>query len=236
MNEILIVPDVHGRKFWEPVLEYPGEVIFLGDYTDPYPQEDFTQEDAYTGLLKIIDFKRQNPERVTLLIGNHELHYFDKHFQASRFSDQYYKKYHSILTGELTNSLFQVCKQVDNYLFIHAGITKGWYDKYQNKLQTIGDGLESRLNRFFIEDKKPFFEISHYRSGFHQDGSPLWADIHELYYEKEPFDSEIIQIIGHTHIPDGNPLIGKNFILMDNAQLYLLKDDKMVKWIGKNNE
>jgi len=232
MNEILIVPDVHGRKFWEPALEYPGKIIFLGDYTDPYPQEGFTQEDAYSGLLKIIDFKRQNPERVTLLIGNHELHYFDKHFQASRFSDKYYKKYHSILTEE-TAGLFQLCTQIDNYLFIHAGVTKGWYDKYKNILQSIGDDLETQLNCFFIENKEAFFEISHYRGGFHSSGSPLWADIHELFYEQEPFDNEIVQVIGHTHISDENPLIEKKFILVDNEQLHLLKNRKTEKWVKK---
>ncbi|MDR1683476.1 MAG: metallophosphoesterase [Candidatus Symbiothrix sp.] len=228
-NDILIVPDIHGRKFWEAALEYPGEVIFLGDYTDPYPQEGFSQEDAYKGLLKIIDFKQQNLDRVTLLIGNHELHYFDKHFRASRFSSQYYEKYHSILTEELTKGLFQVCKQVDNYLFIHAGITKGWYDQYQSILQSLGNDLETRLNRLFIENKEAFFEVSHYRGGFHPYGSPLWTDINELYYEKEPFDREIIQIIGHTHIIDDNPLIEKNFVLVDNIQLYLLKNGKIEK-------
>ena len=230
MNEILIVPDIHGRKFWEPTLEYPGKIIFLGDYTDPYPQEGFTQKDAYNGLLKIIDFKRENPERITLLIGNHELHYFDKNFRASRFSNKYYKKYHSILTGE-TSDLFQLCKQMDNYLFIHAGITKGWYDRYKNILQSLGNDLETQLNRLFIENKKAFFEISHYRGGFHSYGSPLWTDIRELSYEQKPFDNEIVQVIGHTYIPDENPLIENKFILVDNAQLYLLKDGKIEKWV-----
>jgi hypothetical protein len=230
MNEILIVPDVHGRNFWKPALACPGQVIFLGDYADPYSHEGFTQEDAYNGLLKIIDFKRQNPDRVILLIGNHELHYFDKHFRASRFSYQYYERYHSILTGE-TAQLFQVCKQIDNYLFIHAGITNGWYDKYKNILESLGNNLEAQLNRLFLEDKKAFFEISHYRGGSHPYGSPLWADIRELYYEQVPFNSEIIQLIGHTHISDDNPLIEKTFILTDNAQLYLLKNGKTEKYV-----
>ena len=41
--EVLIFPDVHGRKFWKdaiskfPKEEYPDlKIVFLGDYIDPY--------------------------------------------------------------------------------------------------------------------------------------------------------------------------------------------------------
>jgi len=54
MNDILIVPDVHGRNFWKPVLEYTGEVIFLGDYTDPYPYENLNNEDALCKFRSIL--------------------------------------------------------------------------------------------------------------------------------------------------------------------------------------
>lgn len=77
MNDILIVPDVHGRTFWESALDFNGDIIFLGDYTDPYPQESITLKQTYENFLRILDFKMRNNERVTLLIGNHDLHYFD---------------------------------------------------------------------------------------------------------------------------------------------------------------
>jgi hypothetical protein len=39
-NNILAIPDVHGRIFWKgPVKKYMAavdKVIFLGDYLDPY--------------------------------------------------------------------------------------------------------------------------------------------------------------------------------------------------------
>ena len=31
----------YGRNFWKPALEYNGEVIFPGDYTDTYSYENF---------------------------------------------------------------------------------------------------------------------------------------------------------------------------------------------------
>jgi hypothetical protein len=30
MNEILIVPDIHGRDFWKPALDYKETIISLG--------------------------------------------------------------------------------------------------------------------------------------------------------------------------------------------------------------
>ena len=230
MNEVLIVPDIHGRNFWEPALDYQGEVIFLGDYTDPYPHEGFTEEDAYQSLLKIIDFKRQHPDRVTLLIGNHELHYYNPEFQSSRFSVAYFEKYHELLTSKKNKDLFQICKQKDNYLFIHAGITKGWCELHRAKLQKHGNTLEKQLNGLFRRNMKVFFEVSKMRCGADPYGSPLWADIEEHYLEEEHFDNDIIQIIGHTQLQGNEPFEFKNIRLLDNRQLYILKDNEIKHW------
>jgi hypothetical protein len=233
---LLIVPDIHGRKFWEPALDYPGPVIFLGDYVDPYPQEGFKQEDAYQALLKIVEFKRQHPDRVTLLIGNHELHYYDAEYECSRFSGRYFERYHRILTGEATAGLFQVCKQVDNYLFIHAGITKGWYEAHRDELQESGDCLEEQVNRLFAHNMEAFYEISFHRGGFHEYGSPLWADIHEHLSESTPFNPELIQVIGHTQIERETPVIRGLIRLLDNRRLYLLKNDEFEEYRSIQNE
>ena len=55
---ILIVPDVHGRKFWkEPCsnVEKYDKIIFLGDYLDPYTwREDISKDDAIDNFKEII--------------------------------------------------------------------------------------------------------------------------------------------------------------------------------------
>ena len=38
-KEILVIPDIHGRIFWKDATKFDGEIIFLGDYVDPYPHE-----------------------------------------------------------------------------------------------------------------------------------------------------------------------------------------------------
>jgi hypothetical protein len=231
MNEILIVPDIHGRNFWKPALDFTGEIIFLGDYTDPYPQEGFTQKNALENLLQIVDFKRNNPQRVCLLIGNHELSYINKKFYASRFSSTYYKHYHAILTGKDTAKFFQICKMIDNYLFIHAGITKGWYDTHEKELQTSGECLDTQINNLFISDKSAFYEVSYRRGGPDIFGSPLWADIEELTSESEHFSDEIIQIIGHSQLRTTEPFVFDNIRLLDNRQLYILKNNNIEKYV-----
>ena len=48
--KIFIIPDVHGRDFWKKAYNYVDkvdEVIFLGDYLDPYETEGISSEDAY---------------------------------------------------------------------------------------------------------------------------------------------------------------------------------------------
>lgn len=95
MNEILIVPDVHGRRFWRSALDYPGQIIFLGDYFDPYPEEGIGVDEAYENFLDIVEFKAENTD--TLLIGNHELGYFDPAFKYSCKERAYYDEMNGIL-------------------------------------------------------------------------------------------------------------------------------------------
>ena len=81
MSDILIIPDVHGRSFWrEPVTsEEFDHIVFLGDYLDPYPQEGITQRQAFENFKEIVELKQSAPKQVTLLLGNHDMHYYSQH-------------------------------------------------------------------------------------------------------------------------------------------------------------
>ena len=233
MNEILIVPDVHGREFWYPALDYPGEVIFLGDYVDPYPAENISEKQATDRFLKILEFKKQNPDRVTLLIGNHEHHYLSRDFAAGRkMEGEEGKLMASIMTSDDTKHLFQLCTQRGKYLFIHAGITKDWYDRHIEVFAELGNTLEEQLNVLIYSPRTfVFYEASLARGGLDDTGSPLWADVSEYETEKEPFDPDIIQIIGHSQSLKPDPTFVKNVRMLDNRQLYVLRDDKIEKYL-----
>jgi predicted phosphodiesterase len=53
MKKLIIIPDVHGRKFWiETVEKYRNNpeyhIVFLGDYLDPYVSYDnVSEEEAF---------------------------------------------------------------------------------------------------------------------------------------------------------------------------------------------
>ena len=131
MKKILILPDIHGRDFWiEPCSNYQefDEIIFLGDYLDPYSFEGITSTIAYNNFLEILDFAKST-NNVTMLIGNHDWHYFV--FLDSCRIDKARER--DIEKSFLENlNLFRLTKTIElencKYLFSHAGITKKWLD------------------------------------------------------------------------------------------------------------
>ena len=76
---ILIIPDIHGRNFWKNAVEKHFEdtskTIFLGDYLDPYPWEGITRKEAIANFQEIIDFKKENKDKVGRIyfLGFHQM-------------------------------------------------------------------------------------------------------------------------------------------------------------------
>ena len=58
-KRILVVPDIHGRIFWKaPVmkdLDTVDRVVFLGDFLDPYKDENQIADDIFQNLMEIIN-------------------------------------------------------------------------------------------------------------------------------------------------------------------------------------
>ena len=89
-NDILIIPDVHGRTFWKDAVnrESWGTIIFLGDYLDPYPREGIDDNQVLGNFLEILDFGRTH-DNVVMLLGNHDMHYYSKIFAERALSSRY---------------------------------------------------------------------------------------------------------------------------------------------------
>ena len=134
--KLTIIPDVHGRPFWRDAVKDVEDtpVIFLGDYLDPYPQDMVTWEDALLGLHDIIELKKNNPEQVTLLLGNHDVHYFESYpffSRGGRMSHEHFEEIRSIFMENL--DLFELAKCIScdkglPYLFTHAGVRTRWIE------------------------------------------------------------------------------------------------------------
>ena len=189
--KILINPDIHGRIFWKYSIEHKDEfdkIIFLGDYLDAYSPDLLLKEKD--NFKEIIQFKKDNPDKVILLLGNHDCHYInDKIYTASRYNSAKHDSYQKIFLDNI--DLFQLIYIYDKYLFSHAGVYQKWMDL--NKL-TLKDLLDYDLDKL----SKSLNWIDYFRGGFYDVGSCIWADIRDSGTEK--LLKGYYHIFGHTQL------------------------------------
>lgn len=227
-NRIVIVPDVHGRLFWRKVLDNRDDrIVFLGDYSDPYSREGFTHDDALHELSDIIRFKKENMERVTLLLGNHCMSYIEERFRCCRFSEEHYEAYHALYIEN--RDLFQVAFEYEQneqkYLFTHAGVSKGWLEYNKDELvEGEGDSVAELLNRTFAVKPEIWSQVSIWRGGRDDYGSPIWADLDE--HDELGAFPEVIQIFGHSQLQD-YPYINENMWDVDCRKVFVLQNGRL---------
>lgn len=189
--KILINPDIHGRVFWKYSTEHKDEfdkIIFLGDYLDAYSPDLLLKEED--NFKEIIQFKKDNPDKVILLLGNHDCHYInDKIYEASRYNPSKHDSYQKLFLDNI--DLFQLIYIYDKYLFSHAGVYQKWMDL--NKL-TLKDLLDCDLDKL----SKSLNWIDYFRGGFYDVGSCIWADIRDSGTEK--LLKGYYHIFGHTQL------------------------------------
>ena len=189
--KILINPDIHGRIFWKYSIEHKDEfdkIIFLGDYLDAYSPDLLVNEKD--NFKEIIQFKKDNLDKVILLLGNHDCHYINsKILHSSRYNPFKANIYHKLFNDNL--DLFQLVYIYNKYLFSHAGVYQKWMDL--NKL-TLKDLLDCDLDKL----SKSLNWIDYFRGGFYDVGSCIWADIRDSGTEK--LLKGYYHIFGHTQL------------------------------------
>lgn len=207
-NAIIIIPDVHGCSFWrEPSEKYrQSYFVFLGDFLDPYPEDNILEEDAFQGLMDIVAFKKAYPDRVTLLWGNHDLHYFSKHFsRGSRYDKENEER--NRLFFEHNKDCFQIAVERSvngrRYLFTHAGVGRMWIKNYAHLKDE--DFTADWFNKCLSSSDfwGALNQISKKRGGTDLFGSMVWADAREQLATVNVM-MDITQIFGHTFL--GTPM------------------------------
>ena len=254
----LVIPDVHGRTFWKEPVRWVLDnlkdvpIVFLGDYTDPYVGEvdsvtntTIKREDGITCLKEVIELKKQNSDRITLLIGNHDLGYLNKYICTCR-RDRANEK---VLTGLFKDnlSLFNLATEFEvagkKFLFTHAGITTRWVKAWETLVKDYG--IDSKISVDTLNDVfhmemagnneqslvMALSYVSHYRGGYDNCSSLVWADIHDhLDIDSNDWADEhgYIQVFGHTQLSeDPISIDGKVFCLDVRRAFYIDKEGEI---------
>ena len=216
MSKILICPDVHGREFWhkaKEIIDEVDKVVFLGDYLDPYSYEGITFEDAVMEFEDILAFKEDYPDKVVLLLGNHDMHYLILNFMnCSRLNKYRRVEIHDMFMNNIDK--FQLIYETENYIFSHSGLYKEWMDTYELSLDDLKDYKAFLKNRW-----ETLQQVSYERGGWSKVGSCIWADIRES-VENELY-SDKRQIVGHTQLSE-RPYITSKIACLDVRRCFIL--------------
>lgn len=251
MKRILVVPDVHGRTFWkEPVMRHLDDVdivVFLGDYLDPYSDEDGLAPDIFENLMEIVELKRANREKVILLKGNHDEHYSSIRFcelaHGSRMDKQNWDKYHEFFNEY--SELFKIAQLEEvhgfPYVFTHAGLTAYWLNKVNSTLWHMNDNEISISDPHIIEkinaldstvQGQVLLSVVGKRRSFiggEKTGSVLWADVNEHPTPRAYIVyglSQAFQVFGHTIIDKGtnDMILFENLAMIDSQQCFIIDE------------
>lgn len=215
MSKCIIIPDVHGRRFWRSAVQgnENEKIIFLGDYVDPYNWEGILPGEAYKGLIDILELKKTHPDNVVLLLGNHDLGYLDPMICTCRRDYHRAGKLQKLFEENL--DLFDIVHseemQGGKALFSHAGIAENWVKHREHivggldgfrpeKLYEMLHGDQAERERLFLA----LADVSWYRGGRDKVGSPVWADVEE-YLNGERLLEGYLHIFGHT-LHEGDPI------------------------------
>lgn len=235
----LILPDIHGRDFWckpveETLKDTDAHIIFLGDYHDPYPNEFNYDEDylqkSMDNFKQILNLKKQNPDRITLLIGNHDCGYAIGDDICSSRMDRWHRRELEKLFQENKES-FQLAYECDitgrHFVFSHAGILKGWVNRvWGEEAEAPSFNVVNELNNAWWTDHYGILDVlGDYDSwrgwGGYQYGSPVWSDI-LAWAEVTPEETYGFNIVGHTQVKC--PIVLNQIADLDCRKAFYLDD------------
>ena len=201
--KLLAIGDLHGKSCWQVIdfSEY-DKVIFMGDYVDSTNHSD---EEILDNLKAVLAVKEQFPEKVVLLLGNHDIQYlYYPEYRCSGFRPSM-----QVVLTALFNRykhLFQIAYQVNNYLFSHAGLSGPWHERLvalmdkiplgemsaRSNLAAALNGLDQTWHRGLLH------EVGIIRGGPKEFGGVTWADKEEL--RNHPLEG-YHQVVGHNPVP-----------------------------------
>lgn len=232
---IVVIPDVHGRTFWKDVVKkYENEdIIFLGDYVDPYTFEGITKQDALDNLKELMDFVKTH-DNVTLLLGNHDLTYLNDKMSKDRYDYTGAKEIKQLFNDNLDRFKFIVFRTIDNkkVSFSHSVIGKHWLEtckKLKDKnSDEVAELLNNDINNHFLYIEE-YAKVGYSRGGWYPYGSIVWADVCEANPVNEnTLDDIDYMVFGHTQQRD-EPIITDTYACLDVRKGFIIDNYLSIK-------
>lgn len=258
---MIVIPDVHGRLFWKEAVAAAKEdetIIFLGDYLDPYSHEfekdplmaQFAETNktksnhVLNNFKEIIEFKKQNPDKVVLLLGNHDCTYAI----STRICDCRRDSINNKKICELfkqNKDLFTLAHYLKiedkEYVFSHAGLHKEYAVSVFG--EDVKDSILKAVNELNYHYKEETANVlyslsvcSWYRGGFSKTGSIVWSDVRE-WVKSQSSDEELVeydayQIFGHTQLYS-DPIVTDKFACLDCRRAFRFENGKLYELSGE---
>lgn len=235
--KITVIGDTHGEQNWKQILENElassDQVVFMGDYFDSFFHNG---EEICSNFKEIVAAYRENKDKITLLIGNHDFHYLDGKEQYSGYNYMMANDYYEVLFDALKKKDLVIAHQADGFLFTHAGVTKTWYAKHAaaSTEPLNAEAVVSELKRIFKTDPDAYGFFKGDRSGCGDDinQSPIWVRPESL--EKDMLPG-FVHVVGHTNQYALDPYMYNDIIVTDSnrQKQYTILDsgNRMIKVI-----
>ena len=238
----IIIGDTHGRSTWKDIIaqEQADRVIFLGDYFDSFDIDPVVQQYNFK---EIIEFKEKSECEVILLIGNHDFHYYPGGETYSGYRAGAAPINRQLLQENKHH--LQMCYQLDNILFTHAGIGYNWLT-HQNKYEPGVDpgNIADFVNAIWEHQPNRFMFCGIDQYGNTKTQTPIWIRPQALLAgNRDTFlKEEYIQVVGHTQVKkidiEGKATGGRYYFIdiLDDLSQFLIYEDGEFKVGEVKNE
>lgn len=223
----LVIGDIHGKTLWKELVaqETFDKIIFVGNYVDSL---EHTGAEQLHNLKEIIQYKKDNPDKVVLLIGNHDLHYILPEISKySGYQSAMQPDFYKLFTDN--KELFQAAYEpIPNVVVVHAGITQTWAEN---------NGWDGEVNIVDFTNELWKYKPGqfHFTPGDHYNPygdeicqTPVWVRNNSLLIDAIP---GIIYIVGHTRHNELTKYNENLYVIdtLDVSKEYLIFDGEEIK-------
>ena len=221
----LFVGDIHNHQYMiEDIQRLDKEynfdrIVCTGDYVDDWNTDNHTSLET---LNKVLNLKKSNVDKYTLLLGNHEMSYLG--FPCSGHKTDLEEVLSQVLRENLQYIEYYTDIQLGDRIYTcsHAGFTNDYIcqvlDVFGDWRPVLDDLQKEKLKNL------PYLKYcSRYRGGMDNCSSFLWTDRMEL-VSSTTREKPLVQyqIVGHSPVSTVGNAVGEtfNFYFIDTHSTY----------------